>query len=80
MGAEKLQAELEGMQQEAEGVAAGYLALQQAPLRQAQAALSVIVEHFKASGRVPARACTTDYPRLKDDIGVAYRGCERKKD
>ena len=47
--------------------------------RQDQAALSVIVEHFKASGRVPARACTTDYPRLKDDIGVAYRGCERKK-
>ena len=47
--------------------------------RQDQAALSVIVEHFKASGRVPARACTTDYPRLKDDIGVAYRGCERKQ-
>ena len=48
--------------------------------RQDQAALSVIVEHFKASGRVPARACTTDYPRLKHEIGVAYRGCEERSD
>ena len=33
MGAEKLQAELEGMQQEAEGVADAYIALQQETLR-----------------------------------------------